>query len=212
MKTKITFLLISLLTALFFNTTKATVYTVSVGNYYFSPSTLDIKSGDTVEWVWRSGGHTTTSTSVPTGANSWDASMTSTSTQYEMKFTVAGLYKYECMIHPTMMQGTITVTAASGLTDYNNDSYEVKAYPNPFSDKLYISFNVPETGATKIRIFDVTGKLVRILVDNEFAKGNHIVIWDGKNEEGESVSHGLYFYLVEYKNLSKIMQEVVFGS
>jgi flagellar hook assembly protein FlgD len=111
-----------------------------------------------------------------------------------------------------MMQGTITVKAPSGLTSYNNDSYEVKAYPNPFSDLLYISFSVPDDGATKIRIFDITGKLVKILVDKDCEKGNHIITWDGKNEEGETVSHGLYFYLVEYKNLSKIMQEVVFGS
>lgn len=138
--------------------------------------------------------------------------MTSSSTQFDVKITVVGTYNYHCSIHPTMMTGTITVTSDAGLSDINNSSFMVKVYPSPFSNYLSISFTMPERGAIKISIYDVTGKLVRILADQNFDRGNQIIKWDAKNENGETVNHGLYFYIIESKGLSKVSGKIIFGS
>jgi plastocyanin len=212
MKTKITLLLVLLLVVIFLNTTNATVFTVQVANFSFSPNILNIHSGDTVKWVWVSGSHTTTSTSVPSGAATWDNPMNSTNTQFELKFIVVGTYDYNCSMHPTTMTGTITVAPALGLTNINNDSYSIKTYPNPFSYNLSISFTIPENGATKISIYDITGKLVKVLADINYEKGNHVINWDGKNENGETVNHGLYFYMIENKGLSIVSGKIVYGT
>ena len=212
MKTKITISLTIVLAMLMLNVAKATIHTVQVADFSFTPSTLNINSGDTVRWVWVSGTHTTTSTSVPSGAATWDHPMNSTSTQFDVKFTVVGTYNYHCSIHPTMMTGVITVASTTGLPEVKNYSFNVKTYPIPFTDNLSISFTMPERGTTTISIYDITGKLIKILADMEYEKGNHIINWDGKNENGETVNHGLYFYMIESKGLSKVSGKIIFGS
>jgi plastocyanin len=212
MKTKITLIFIYLLIGLYLNTAKATIYSIQVANYSFTPNTLNINSGDTVRWVWISGSHTTTSTSVPAGASSWDHAMNSSNTQFDLQLTVAGTYTYECSIHPTMMTGTITVAAAMELTDYTPNSYSVSTYPNPFENDFYFSFSIPENEVIKISVYDITGAKVKTVTDQYYEKGNHIISWDGKNERGEIVFHGLYFYMIEAKNQKIMSGKIIFGS
>ena len=194
------------------NVTNATIHIVQVANFSFTPSTLNIQSGDTVKWVWVSGTHTTTSISVPSGATTWDNPISATSTSFEIQLIFAGTYDYHCSMHPTIMTGTITVTAGTGFSDINVNPNSVKAYPSPFSNILSISFTVPESGVTKISIYDITGKQIRVLTDMNYDKGNYIVNWDGRNSNGEAVNHGLYFYMIENKGLSKASGKIVYGS
>lgn len=211
MKTKITLFLTIALVLIMMNNANATIHTVQVANFSFSPSTFTIQSGDTVRWVWVSGTHTTTSLTVPAGATAWDHPMNSTSTQFDLKLTVAGTYTYQCSIHPTLMSGTITVAPATGLTDIKDNSLNVNTYPSPFTENLSISFSTPQKVATKVCIYDITGKVVKILANTEFDKGNHIITWDGKNDEGETVNQGIYFYMIESDGLSKVSGKIVFG-
>ena len=46
-----------------------------------------------------------------------------------------------------------------------------------------------------VKVFDVAGRLVRTLLEDDRAAGTvHRVTWDGRNDAGESVSSGVYFY------------------
>lgn len=81
----------------------ATIHMVHVKNYQFSPSNVTALVGDTIRWIWDQGFHTTTSTSVPSGADTWDAPMQSTNTQFDYKITAAGTYNYVCNFHPNMV-------------------------------------------------------------------------------------------------------------
>lgn len=91
---------------------------INVQNFSFSPSNINnVQIGDTIRWVWVSGNHTTTSTSVPAGAAEWDSPITSTVTSYEYRVTVAGSYSYVCTPHAGMgMTGTFTVVAGATLS------------------------------------------------------------------------------------------------
>ena len=90
----------------------AVTHTVQVGNYYFNPSTLNVEVGDIVKWVWVNGSHTTTSSSVPAGAASWDSPINSGNQTYSYTVTVAGTYNYVCTPHASMGQtGSFTATA-----------------------------------------------------------------------------------------------------
>jgi len=90
----------------------AVTHTVQVGNYYFNPSSLNVEVGDIVKWVWVQGSHTTTSSSIPGGAASWDAPINSGNQTYSYTVTVAGVYNYVCTPHAGMGQtGTFTATA-----------------------------------------------------------------------------------------------------
>ena len=83
---------------------------INAGGTSFSPNSLTLAVGDTIEFRWSSGTHTTTSTAVPTGAAVWDAPLTSSSTYFKYIITKIGTYNYKCTFHESMgMSGTVTV-------------------------------------------------------------------------------------------------------
>jgi hypothetical protein len=68
------------------------------------------------------------------------------------------------------------------------------AAPNPFNPRTRISFSVPERGAVELRIHDVGGRLVRILLEGRVMEaGRHRVVWDGRDGKGLAVAAGVYF-------------------
>ena len=92
-------------------TAAATTVTVRLQNIAFHPTKVVIKPGTTVKWIWLDADIDTQHnvTSLP-GGKSFKSSKTMMSGTYSVKFTKPGTYKYECTIHPTAMQGVITVT------------------------------------------------------------------------------------------------------
>lgn len=94
-------------------TLHATIDSVSVQNISFTPSSFTMNLGDTVRWIWAGGTHTTTSTSVPSGANSWSNSINSTNTTFTYVPNKAGTYNYFCQIHGNSMTATFTVVCNS---------------------------------------------------------------------------------------------------
>jgi len=67
-------------------------------------------------------------------------------------------------------------------------------HPNPFNPQTDIVFSLPHRMDTTLSIYDVQGRLVRILVHEERAAGAHRVTWKGRNETGGAVASGTYFY------------------
>jgi YVTN family beta-propeller protein len=69
--------------------------------------------------------------------------------------------------------------------------------PNPFNPVTKISFVIPETGHVDLRVYDVTGRLIRTLVNGKLAADRYEVTWDGTNNGGRSVASGVYFYRIK---------------
>lgn len=66
-------------------------------------------------------------------------------------------------------------------------------YPNPFNPSTTINYNVPADGNVMLNIYNARGQLVNTLVSEHKIKGNHQVVWHGKDASGSSVASGLYF-------------------
>lgn len=66
-------------------------------------------------------------------------------------------------------------------------------YPNPFNPSTMIRFSLAESGPVTLRIYDVSGRLVRTLVENTIPQGIHEVRWDGTNLRGDAAASGVYF-------------------
>ncbi|MGD9548528.1 MAG: FlgD immunoglobulin-like domain containing protein [Candidatus Krumholzibacteriia bacterium] len=82
--------------------------------------------------------------------------------------------------------------------------------PNPFNPATEISFLVPEGGSpVELRIDDLTGKLVRTLVDGFEPSGMRTVRWSGKDDAGRSVASGTYFYLLTAPEFSEVKTMVL---
>ena len=67
-------------------------------------------------------------------------------------------------------------------------------YPNPFNPKTTIKYELPNSGDISLKIYNVTGQLVKTLVDNHKEAGYHTIEWNGDDENGRSVASGIYIY------------------
>jgi hypothetical protein len=75
------------------------------------------------------------------------------------------------------------------------DAYglSVAAHPNPLASSLSVTYTVPVGGNVSLRIYDVHGRLVRVLVGETRAAGRHAAVWDGRSSNGSRVVPGVYF-------------------
>ncbi len=121
MKKSILLSLVAILSLAIYPTSHAlaTKHVITVQNFSFNPSSItDVVVGDTMRWVWVSGTHTTTSTTIPATASTWDSPITSSNTSYEYKVTVAGTYNYKCTFHAAsgMIGSFVASTGAATLS------------------------------------------------------------------------------------------------
>lgn len=70
--------------------------------------------------------------------------------------------------------------------------------PNPFNPTTAIEFNLPERNVVNLSIYDISGRVVRTLLSGElvagFYTGSQAIVWNGKDDSGNNVSSGVYFY------------------
>lgn len=77
-------------------------------------------------------------------------------------------------------------------------------YPNPFNPVTKINFDIPIRAFVRIKVYDITGKIVTSLVDQELGAGSYETIWDAAN-----YSSGIYFYSIEANNYFKNMKMIL---
>jgi hypothetical protein len=65
-------------------------------------------------------------------------------------------------------------------------------YPNPFNSHSAIGFSLPTDAHTLLVVYDILGRRVRTLVDGAQRAGGHRIVWDGRHDNGELVSTGVY--------------------
>ncbi len=70
-------------------------------------------------------------------------------------------------------------------------------YPNPFNPVTTISFTLPKRAHVNLAVYNVEGKLMRVLVDEMLDSGLKEIPWDGKDSKGIEASSGVYFYRLE---------------
>ena len=80
-------------------------------------------------------------------------------------------------------------------------------YPNPFNPETQIRYSLPLNAEVRLIIYDILGRQVRTLVNENKAAGSYLKTWDGLDQSGNRVSSGLYFYRLEAKSGSKSFTE-----
>ncbi|MBM4117651.1 hypothetical protein FJ251_07870 [bacterium] len=69
--------------------------------------------------------------------------------------------------------------------------------PNPFNPKTSIRFDLVDAQAVRLAIFDLSGRCVRMLLDESLPAGAHAVAWDGRDAAGQALPSGVYLYRIE---------------
>lgn len=76
-------------------------------------------------------------------------------------------------------------------------SYQLEQnYPNPFNPTTTIKFSVPQGSFVEIKIYSILGQKIRTLISEKMTAGRHKIIWEGKNDNGASVTSGIYIYKI----------------
>ena len=71
-------------------------------------------------------------------------------------------------------------------------------FPNPFNPSTTIAFELPERATVNLRVFDISGRLVRVLMENESVpEGRSAVAWYGRDDSGRRMASGIYFYRLQ---------------
>jgi flagellar hook assembly protein FlgD len=82
-------------------------------------------------------------------------------------------------------------------------------FPNPFNPATRVRFSLASRGPVSLRVYDVSGRLVRILIDDIRDAGSYEVAWDGTNDEGRSIASGIYFCRMETTGYERSLKMVL---
>ncbi len=115
-------------------------------------------------------------------------------------------YKISFRVHEPAdvkeIEGSNDITKPSSFSLSQN-------YPNPFNPVTNFQFTVPKSSHVKIELFNIVGQKVATLVDEEMKPGVYMVDWNGKDENGKSVSSGIYFYRMQAGDFSAMKKMVM---
>jgi len=86
-----------------------------------------------------------------------------------------------------------------GIEEKMDVNLRFQAFPNPFSDKLNVSFDLPQSDFVNISVYDMSGKRVSELVNEVLPQGSNSFCWMGTTGSGIKPDAGVYFLRVVYK-------------
>ncbi|NHZ84511.1 MAG: T9SS type A sorting domain-containing protein [Planctomycetia bacterium] len=97
-----------------------------------------------------------------------------------------------------VLAATATVTLGIGDEAGIPESFALhQNYPNPFNPVTTLRYDLPEQSFVKITIYDILGREVRYLVNRIENPGFKSVIWNGKNDVGQTLGAGVYLYRIQ---------------
>ncbi len=99
---------------------------------------------------------------------------------------------------------TLSPTGLAGEDNAPRSFTLEQNYPNPFNPSTTISFRVNRASEADIRIYDMLGREVRLLFKAGVAAGRHSVTWNGRDNAGNAVASGFYYYRLRDGNTESI--------
>jgi hypothetical protein len=82
-------------------------------------------------------------------------------------------------------------------------------YPNPFNPTTVIEYALPKSCDVRIKVYNILGQEVRNLANERQEAGYKSIAWDGKDDHGQEVSSGIYFYRIVAGNFVKSKKMVL---
>jgi len=115
-------------------------------------------------------------------------------------FKVLNVVKSGCSFQPDGFDEASSPASAPSLVQTESSMGE--PYPNPGNPGIWLPFTLSKAERVTIRIHDMSGRLLKTLELGEKTQGKYLskdkaAYWDGRNEAGEQVSSGIYFYTIQ---------------
>jgi hypothetical protein len=104
---------------------------------------------------------------------------------------------------PPFSLNTLWVSDVENQTDLPRVDHLGGCYPNPFNPLTKITFELAHATTVDLKIYDLQGRLIRVLVTDElFKPGVYKAEWDGRDGRGAIVASGVYLYRLVTDNFS----------
>ena len=130
-------------------------------------------------------------------------------TPIELAFSFQNLtdnYEFMRVSYSSYNKSNQVISEGYNLIQTAPSTYRLsQSYPNPFtSGGTTIEFDMPVTERITMVVMDIRGRVVRTLIDKEERFGYQSVAWDAKNDDGDKVSSGVYFYQIRSSNFNAV--------
>jgi flagellar hook assembly protein FlgD len=96
----------------------------------------------------------------------------------------------------------VTGVSSEKLNLVGNEFELHNNYPNPFNPSTNINFVVPKLSKVTLNVYNTLGQKVKTLIDSKSLTGRQTAVWNGKNDFGNSVPSGVYYYRLETESSS----------
>jgi len=118
-----------------------------------------------------------------------------------------GVYQYYRIVQSIDLSDILAVVSPN--SNLPKDIELNQNFPNPFNPTTTIKYSINQNGKVKIVIFDILGRQVRSLVNENNSIGQYSVLWDGRNDAGKVVQSGQYYYTVEMDDITKTKKMIL---
>jgi hypothetical protein len=136
---------------------------------------------------------TTPLATVKSATTYLDASTTVGSTYYYKIAAVDNGGNVGALSNEISLKATDVETIAGLPRDFSLE----QNYPNPFNPSTQIGFSLPTTSFVRVAIYNVSGELIRTLVNDDMSAGVYRLTWNATDNEGRNVSSGVYIYRLQ---------------
>lgn len=139
----------------------------------------------------------------------YDLTMTmGDSVRYNWSYPVDPEYRVDRLVSNIWVEDPDTKEVLQAIRDFVPDISGIEVadvpeaklhrnVPNPFSSKTSISYNLKTGGKVRLAVYSLTGRLVKDLVDGYVEPGTYSAAWDGRDNLGNEVASGVYYYRLE---------------
>lgn len=135
------------------------------------------------------------------------------STNYFMKETAFGGIAFgRSSSFNFMLNGSMLITTIDGAKFNNSLIPKVfmlqQNYPNPFNPSTTIKYDLPLSSEVTIKIYNARGQEIKTISQGNQQEGTYSIVWDGKNNQGQQMSSGVYYYRIiteEFTDVKKML-------
>jgi hypothetical protein len=98
--------------------------------------------------------------------------------------------------NPLLLSGLISTDCASDTPAFpeGRSLRLLQNVPNPFNPSTSIRFELAAPSPVQLRVFDISGRMIRVLLDSPAGAGPHEITWNGRDDAGQVLPSGVYYY------------------
>ncbi len=115
----------------------------------------------------------------------------------------------EITTEPAVKKDTDSLGKAEPYEELPEGYTLAQNHPNPFNPTTSISYTLPSSQHVTLEVYNIRGQIVRTLVDGVRGAGENSVEWDSTNDDGETVSSGVYLYRLTIGDLSETKKMIL---